>query len=352
MRNVWILLMLGAILNSGCEPRKGPAIGGDDQIIVFADSTDWNTIQYPLKEVFERVVYTPQDETEFYLQRAELSNFDLYKTYKYILMVGTLNSRDPVSQTVQGMLSDEVRPSVESCEYFVFNKKNEWARGQLVMILVSTNLTELMEAINENQEALYQQLDDHKNRIVSDFIYSTAAPLENKTLRRELFEKYHWTMRVHPDFKLREEDPARRYVRFHSAGLNKSLQRWISVYWEPAEPNVRTDTLISRAWMIKTRNKIGSWFVDSTVVSDYKLNFRKTRFADYDACCLYGIWVTPSTKNAYGGPFRSYAFADSLTRRVYFIDQAVFFPEEIKKLKQLRELDVITKTFTTQAYND
>ena len=178
--------------------------------------------------------------------------------------------------------------------------------------------------------------------------YSVSS---QKELPKYLYDTYRWSMKMHPDYKLADEQPAKGYVRFHAPSINKSLQRWISVHWLPLGKSA-ADSVITESWMTATRNKIGSWFVDTVVTVPQYDRFERSEFAGYNALQYNGVWRTPSVKRPFGGAFRSFAFSDSATSRIYFIDLAVFFPEEQKKLKNLREQEAIARTFTSKEIKD
>lgn len=343
-----MMALLTMLLAVSCEKSKRVAIGGDDQIIVMADSIHWPVLLYPLQEVFEREYRVPIPEKEFYLQFVNISNFDHYKNYKYIILAGTFRHQGPVSSFIAGLLSEEARKVIENKEHFWFNKYDEWAYGQYLMILVSDSIYDLADLINRNSEELYAHAIRHKNKLVSDFIFSTGKYLEKKELPRRLYEQYGWSIRVHPDYRIGEQDSLRQYVRFYAPSMNKSLLRWISVHWMPVNPNKPIDSLITPDWMSETRNKLGRWFVDTTVTVPQYDRFEKTEFAGYSALRYDGVWRTPSPRMPYGGAFRAFAFTDSATQRIYFIDLAVFFPEEPKKIKNLREQEAIARTFSTK----
>jgi hypothetical protein len=347
MKNLVVILAFCAAAGCG-QLKKSVAIGGDDQIIVIADSANWSRSKETLQIVFERTFITPQKETDFYLQYASGSVFETYKKYKYIVMIGTLDSDEPVSQTVRGMLTEEARRAVQSGEYFVFTRQDEWSIGQTLMVLTSDNIQNLTRQIQDNGDQLYEIFDRHKTRLMADFLYGTSAPLEDKTLQEELYRKYGWTMRIHPDYKMVEEKPDSHYVRFHATSMYKSLQRWISVYWELLDSGAAPDSFLTRNWMIQTRNKIGSLFLDPVKTTPAFDKFHRAKMDSVPVLVYSGIWKTTNVENAFGGPFRSYALYDAASGRIYFLDQALFFPEETKKLKFLRELDVITRTFSTK----
>ena len=59
---------------------------------------------------------------------------------------------------------------------------------------------------------------------------------------------------------------------------------------------------------------------------------------------LYGLWG--NTEKLAGGPFVSYCFYDQDTRRLWWLDGAVFAPNQPKET-QLRQMDVMLHTFVT-----
>ncbi len=345
----WLLFVfVSALLATGCSRGKSDAIGGDDQIIVFADTSNWIQCREELRAVFERTFRTPQTESEFFLQPVPLSVFETYRRYKNIVFVGTMDSDGPVSETVRGMLGPDVQTGVSEGQYFVFNRRNEWANGQMIMILAAPSAERLNEAVRLNADELFAVFDEQKSELMKEFLYGTSAPLEDKALEEELLRKYGWTMRIYPDYKLVDEGSERGYVRFHARSLNVALQRWISVYWASLD-TAAGDSLPNPAWMRGTRNRIGSWFVDPVETLPEFDRFQRKMFGVHEAWCYTGLWRTVSSDNPFGGVFRAYGFREPLSRRLFFIDQAVFYPEEKKKLKFLRELDIITKTFTVGA---
>ncbi len=353
MRKIFLFLPALLLVALSCERTKRVAIGGDDQVIVFADSLHWPALLFPLQNTFEKEFRVPQPEKEFYIQFVDLSNFDHYRNYKNIVLAGTLSHNGPVSRFIQDILSEDAIKVVRAREHFWFNKSNEWAYGQLLMIFASDSIADLADFIDRNDEEIFREALKHKNELVADFVFSTGKYFEKKNLPGYLMDNYRWTMKVHPDYRLMDEQPARGYVRFHSASMNKSLQRWISVHWMPLPGNVSPDSVITGTWMTETRNKIGSWFVDTVVTVPQYDRFERSAFAGYSAMQYNGVWRTPvSRKLPYGGAFRAFAFSDSVTSRIYFIDLAVFFPEEQKKLKNLRELEVIANTFSTRDLKD
>jgi len=67
-----IILLTGIIILPGCFQPRSP-LGADHEIRVVADSTLWFQAEPILREVFEKVEYTPQPEKVFKIIRADLN---------------------------------------------------------------------------------------------------------------------------------------------------------------------------------------------------------------------------------------------------------------------------------------
>ena len=344
-------LMLGTAFLSVCAcdyTTKSAGIGGDDQLIVFADSSEWVLLEQSLRQVFEREFTTPQAEKEFFIQHVPISTFDSYRKYKNIIMAGTLGGPDIVSQTIEEMLSPEARQTVEDGEHFVVTRADEWAHGQMLMILVAPSSGDLVQSLKSNQEYLYNVFDKQKSKLVYNFIYRTSAPLEDKKLQQQLYDRYKWTMKIHPDYKLVDEKPDLQYVRFHSYSAVNARQSWISVHWQSLQAE-GLDTAMTPERLKVKRRQLGRWFKEQvTNVAGFD-TVSTALFNEAKALCYRGIWKTIDPTNPFGGVFRTYMFYDDKSARLFVIDQAVFYPSEARKLKVLRELDVISKTFKTEA---
>ncbi len=54
MKNLYLLipLFIFLIVNTGCQSNLKPAFGKEDEIIVFADSTEWNEYYDFLSAIF------------------------------------------------------------------------------------------------------------------------------------------------------------------------------------------------------------------------------------------------------------------------------------------------------------
>jgi len=338
---ICVLLLIQAV---GCQPRKPLAIGGNDQIIVLSDSLEWNLCKDNLHDALERTYFTPQPESEFYLQRVSLSVFPIYEKYKFILMIARLGSDGEVSTMVNRMLTDSAKKGVQNGDYFVFTRRHEWAQDQLIMILVSDQLDRLNRFISDNSENLHEVLYTQQNHLVGSFLYEKEQSTETDSSTARLFEKYGWSMRLPAEYKLVDEKSD--YVRFHSRAFQSVLQQWICVHWLPTKGSETAQTTITQDWMRAQRDTLGAKFFEPVTDDTSYSYFSHTKHSGHSLLTYQGVWKTLDAKNPLGGAFRSYAFFEPTTKRIFFIDLSVFFPGEDKKLRYFSELEAIANTFS------
>lgn len=140
LKNLLIFLTLISISIfsfTSCDSKLKPAVGNEDEIYVFADSTEFEAVEGSLLQVFGKIIYTPQPEKLFNLNRQNLKKLEKYKNKKNIIFVAPLNSGSQTSKFISKYLDSNVVELVENDSEYVFNKYGLWAADQLVMFLTS-----------------------------------------------------------------------------------------------------------------------------------------------------------------------------------------------------------------------
>jgi len=340
MRNKYYLLTvlilffgIVIILNS-CTRRKNP-LGADHQIRVVADSTIWIQAEPVLREVLEKVEYTPRPEKEFVIIKADLDN---YKRFKNIIFLSTLDAKDDVSKSINSNLTEDAREKVESGN-IIFVKKDQWTSYQVVMFLIGKDLTTLLEKIEEQRSEIFFQFDDYWKKLHEDVLYNYREQID---IEKHLLTTYGWTIRVPLDFKLTQQFAKDRFVLFQR---NLPL-RWFAIYWvEATDPGI-----ITKEWCIAKRNEIGISFYGGESVEEIAEPVRTEEviFCNRRVLKFKGLWKNDSDVDPAGGPFRMYCFFDEPTERIYFIDMFLFSPDfKKRKLHYLRQMEIIANTFKT-----
>lgn len=317
---------------TGCTQKSVP-LGDDNAIKVTADSTIWLELEPVLRQIFEKVVYTPQPERVFKIEKGDLDNI---KRFKNIIFLSTLDAQDEVSRSINASLTEESKQRVEAGS-IIFVKKEQWARDQLVMFLISNDLPSLVSKVSQFQDDILFQFDDHWNKIHHEILFQSR---EQFNVEQHLLRTYGWMVRVPLDFKLETQSAKDRFVLF----FRQVPLRWLSVFWvEATDP-----TIITKEWCIAKRNEIGKKYFENDLVEEQfePVKTEELIFLGRQTLKLTGLWK--NDEKVAGGPFRMYCFFDEPTERIYFIDMHVFSPSLKKgKLHYLRQMDIIASTFKT-----
>ena len=333
--SIVILAFLMIINITGCFQSKNP-LGADHQIRVVADSTIWQQAEPILREILEKVEYTPQPEKVFKLVKADLNNF---KRFKNIIFLSTVNAQDEISRSINSNLSEEARTKVEAGN-IIFVKQNEWVNYQMIMFLIGKDLPSLLNKIDEQRSEIFFQFDNYWNEFHQDILYNYK---EKKDVERHLLNNYGWMIRVPNDFHLETQSAKDCFVMFQR---NVPL-RWLSIYWiEAIDPGI-----ITKEWCIAKRNEIGKTFYESESIEEKYEEVRVEEVILFNrrALKLKGLWKNADDAvDPAGGPFRLYCFFDEPTERIYFIDMHLFYPEfKKRKLHYFRQMEIIANTFKT-----
>ncbi len=334
IRFIPLLFLIIPLGFNECYKYKPLSVGEYNEIVVFTDSLDWERTKGTLSEVFEREIVTPQYENIFYLRYIPMIDFEKFKERRNIILITSLESKGTGAEMIKRMLSQPIVEGVKEGKYYIFQRKNEWARKQLVLLLISKDIETLINTLKENAESIFNLIDQDVNRRMKDSMYRGR---ENKKLSRKLFTKYGFGIKIQKDYIIAREDSANNFIW---------LRRWrpdrmIFLHWFDAKDG----KIISKDWFINLRDKLTINYMDSSRINPNKIWFEKENFLGREALKVKGFWEIPS--KVLGGPFISYVFYDPPTQRIYIIDISVFNPGDIKE-PYLRQLSIIAHTFSVK----
>ena len=346
-RKYLLLLFITALLFSlfSCKNSQRPAIGNGDDIIVIADSSLYYELEAEMLHVFEKIIYTPQPENLFNLQRENFGKIRKLQNRKNIIILGALDSDDNTSKYIKASLDSSVTELVKNSKESFINKPNLWAKDQLVMFLVSNSVDELKKNIlKENEELLYSFRKASNQRLFSK-LYKPS--LELKKTKADILNKYGWTLYVQPAVEYATSDSVNNFVWLRS-GRNTPIERWMFIHWiENANAKyLKYDSLIN------IRNRVTQKYFmtsDDSVYVDIAYGMSKpmvsqANFNGRYALMSQGFWKFSDQSG--GGPYISYSFLDEKSGRFYMIDASIFAPKYYKK-KLLQQADVVLNSFKT-----
>jgi hypothetical protein len=338
-----LISLIFSVILSSCNFKR-EAVGQEDLIYVFADSTEYFQLEPVLLQVFSKVIYTPQEENLFDLLRTPISLIEKHQGKKNLLIIAPLNSGTYTSQYISKILEDSVVNMVKEENLFTILKKDLWAKNQLVMILTSPTIEQLKENILSDHENLLFQFQNISDQRLFKSLYNPTY--EKKKIEAEFLKDYGWIIYVQADFYLAKSVPEENFVWIRRAP-GSDMERWIFVHWlENASPTFLDPDSIAQA-----RNKVTKLFYrtpdDSAYVeiADQYFESKEVNFEGRYAIMIQGLWRM--SDKSMGGPFVNYTFYDEETKRIYILDGSIYAPKYYKK-KLIQQVDVTLHSFRTK----
>jgi hypothetical protein len=302
-------------------------------------------VEPELLQVFEKLIYTPQPERLFNLQRKDYVEFNTIKTRKNIIILGTLADSGYVSQYIRKSLDSNVTRLVRDNQEYVINKYDVWAKGQLVMYLVSPTVEDLKKNIlSGHEELLYSFRNVSDKRLIAK-LYSPRY--EKIKTEAKLFHDYGWYIYIPKHFELGKNSPEDNFVWLRG-GRKTPVEKWVFIHWiDDANPDY-----LNKDSIIAIRNRITKKHYTTTDNKEYveisndfsEPMFREVNFNSRYSIMAQGFWRFNDKSG--GGPFTSYSFLDEKTGRFYMLDGSIFAPKYYKK-ELIQQVDVLLNSFRT-----
>ena len=327
------VLMILVVLSGACsiKPRGWESEG---VIAVMADEGDWTALEPNLRKAFEKVIRTPQIETTYILRFVKPDEFKTYTEYRKLILLATLESKGQVGEIVNRVIAHpEIRAQVERGERFYIIQKNQWAKEQLMLILVAKDLEALKEQLLVNDENVYKVFDEALTGQLEKEMFDKK---EQKELEERLMRTYNWNLRMQHDYFVAQEFPVDGFIWFRRL----FPERWIFVRWiDGGSPD-----LLTQEWVMGERDRIGVEYYGGDKVAEKYLFSYRGEFLGRPAQITQGLWENDD--KVAGGPFKNYTSYDEYTQRIYMIDLAIFAPER-DKMPYLKRHEIIAHSFQT-----
>ncbi len=337
------LSLLVLLLNlSSCDFQK-PASGPEDEIIVVADSSQYEMLKPALDSTFEKIIYTPQPERLFTLKRVSERYLDQYKDRKNVIIIAPFNSNSSTGKFIQGSVDPKLKSKILSDSVFEITKYSLWARNQLVMLLTAPTMPKLIDNIYKSSDNLLYAFQKISDKRLYASLYN--ARFEQKKIEGEFLKKYGWVIYVQADYQLALNKSKDNFVWLRR-GVNTDMERWIFVHWiDNASPSyLNADSI--RAIRNRLTEKYFRTDDDSSFVviaGDYYTT-TDVNFEGRYAMLTQGLWEL--NIKGMGGPFINYTFYDEKTHRIYMLDGSVYAPKYYKR-NLIQQMDVTLQSFMT-----
>lgn len=339
----FLLTISTFIFLQSCGDQK-PAVGEEDLIYVVADSSEYYELEAALRQVFGKIIYTPQPENLFELKRVSVNNINSVKNKKNIIVIAPLNSGSYTSQYITSLLDSSVTNLVKSDSEFVFNKYDLWARDQLVSIMTAPTIEKLQTKMLNNHENLLYYFQKISDRRLFQSLYNVKY--EQKDIEAQLLDSYGWIIYAQADLQLALDNKEDNFVWFRRAP-GTDMERWLFVHWvDNASPSfLDKDSIYAERNRITSKYYVTTDKSASVEIADSYINTSEVNFLGRYALMTQGLWRM--TDKSMGGPFINYTFYDEQSKRIYMLDGSIYAPKYYKK-RLLQQVDVLLQSFMTK----
>ena len=344
MKKFLILIPLLSLILISCDTKK-PAKGFEDEIIVIADSIEYNEMLGSLQSVFEKEIYTPQPEKLFTLKRKSVASLNNNDRYKNIIIAAPLNSGSRTSDYIKAIVDSTVESKFANDSSFIAYKENLWAKNQMVAVISANTMKELNEKILQNSDNLLYTFQKKSDERLYENLYNPTY--EKKDIEGKFLKDYGWVIYVQADFVLALDKPQDHFVWLRRSP-GSDMERWIFVYWID---NATPDYLVQDSIKV-IRNRLTKQFYQTSddasyvVVAEDYFVVNEVNFNGRYALFTQGLWEL--NIKGMGGPFVNYFFYDEETRRIYMIDGSVYAPRYYKR-NLIQQMDVTLQSFRTES---
>ncbi len=345
-----ILSVVGCKTDAGEKLRKDfmpLARGENDEIILVIDSSQWKgDIGMELRETYQQYMRVlPQDEYEFSVNKVNPRKLnDVFKHAKNMIFVMTLDSKTRESQTVREYFTDNSLKLIQrDSSLFYTVRRDEFAKGQIVLYLFSQNEKALAEKIGDNSESL-------KSLFASAVRERTREEVLAKTKKQSIAvieEGHSFTIQVPFGWDVAKNLPDFVWMRRLEAQSEMNVFVYEGVY-DDRSVFSKVDEL---------RDQVTSQYLRDAEKSEIYIKrqpqvpvlTKRVSFKDLFAVEARGLWKISDSSG--GGPFVSYTFVNEATQKLYYIEGYVYSPGT-KKKHLIREVEAILSTFEFQKNQD
>jgi hypothetical protein len=341
---LFILISFLVILFISCDTKK-PAKGFEDEIIVIADSVEYDDMLGSLQSVFEKEIYTPQPEKLFTLKRKSVASLNNNDSYKNIIIAAPLNSGSITSNYIKAIVDSSVEAKLASDTSLIVYKDDLWAKNQLVAVISANTIEELNAKILRNSDNLLYTFQRKSDERLFSNLYNPTY--EKKDIEGKFLKDYGWVIYVQADFVVALDKPEDHFVWLRRSP-GSDMERWIFVYWID---NATPDYLVEDSIKV-IRNRLTKQFYQTSddksyvVVAEDYFVVKEVNFNGRYALFTQGLWEL--NIKGMGGPFVNYFFYDENTRRIYMIDGSVYAPKYYKR-NLIQQMDVTLQSFRTKS---
>ena len=321
------------------------ANGLPGEIVMVMDSAEWEgELGNTVRSVFQQSdPGLPRDEPMFDINYIDPRNFQsIFKTAKNIVFVTVIKSTNPGNRKLKTFFTKESLEKIASNpSIFMFPKEDEFAQNQQILHLFGETDQQLIKNLTEHRKEIQDFFNKAIEKRTYDRIYSGKPVIGIINRIKDKFGAY---LKIPYGYDIAIDKGNFLWIRNFTPQVDKNL--FISYVDYTSQSQFSLDSLINirerivRPYILYKPEDPESYMETETKYQD--ILRKEINFNGNFAVQLKGLWKLH--KFTMGGPFVSYAMADSTTNRLYYIEGFLYSPGKDQR-EIMRELDVILRTF-------
>lgn len=318
------------------------ARGEADEMVLVIDSAVWNRpLGDELKSVFKSyIIGLPQDEAKFNVHTVDplLLNSTL-KTATNMVFVMTLDNKSKQGKGMRQYFSNNSLKLIQKdTSIFMTVRKDEFAKGQVVLYLFSDTEDLLIEKIQNNKDrllAIFESAVRERTR------KETLSKLE-RTLMKTITEDHGYSIQIPFGWDIAKN--LKDFVWLRNLEAQSELN--VFIHERPYTDQEVFDNIA------EFRDEITETYLRDSEKPELYITRQeqvpvftnKVSFNNRFTVLARGLWKNSDISG--GGPFVSYTLVDESTQTLYYVEGYVYSPGT-KKKKLVRKVEAILSTFRT-----
>ena len=349
-------LIISAVLatvsfTAACHGDYRPrAVGLAEEIVVVMDSSMfYSETASALENTFGSEITTiPQtvrnrSEKLFRLTYRDFSNRDELEELKQlrnVIFAGLIDDTTNVSTFINEITDEPLRVRIRQNESFAFTANEEWFRDQWVLVLSSTDDSQLASMIRDHREELTHSALEIDFRRMEENIFRRY---EQTDLSDSLWNQYGWSVRMQHDY-IQTIDTT-DVVMFRRPLPDND--RWMWGWWSEDVSDV---SFVDQEWINTVRDSLMEQYLQGTregsyITTEYQRDIVTSEIERDDRLRGWETLGTWQMVNDYmGGSFVNFTWHDSESQRLYMVEYGQFAPG-VEKRNFVQQFRAMGRTF-------
>ena len=358
----FLILIFILIYSCDDKPKSGisnpsflpNASGENNEMLIVMDSTKFKgEIGRELVNIYSSYISgLPQPEPKYDLRYIKPRKFNsILKHAKNIVIAFSLEGKSLDSDILRRNFNSESLLKIENdSSLFSFVRRNQYAKGQVILYLFGKNDFDLYTKIKKNRNSILKFFDDELKKRVDNEIFRKVE----KNLIDKISLDHNIKIKIPHGYDLAKNIKEENSNFFWLRQLDLEYEKNIFLYYEDysnSELKNFYEVFNSEDINIKPiRNYISKKYLRDFEKPDifmdiqdvFPIQSSKVNFKGNLAIESRGLWKLSDISA--GGPFFSKIIYDSKLKRIYYLEGYVYAPG-LKKRGLMQEISSILMTF-------